>query len=451
MSGPKVVDVKVIRAGQDRAWRKLRYAIDRQMQRLLRKLEQHADASIRQQLDAIRQALIELDARHQSTDASTLIDNLLDPARAYHATVAELKDKLEQRRIDSLAESLAREHSLSVAIAAMLPRLQTAGLPSVVAALQADPTEAQLQNAIDRLAQSAKEQSDEAQQKLVDSIAGGPVTLSVSEWLAAQPPAQTAAQLRLEQLAARIAVLEELDDASPWLAHVTEIQKISDPQRQRLKTDSLLIQLAQEITRCEELARRTDVLDDLDAELAAFDSAADRLRREVAEYRESPLRDVSVLQQKVQTWCVAQATRVDQQHSRQAILSVLQSLGYEVHETMATAWAEAGKVVVHTPGSEEYGVELSTVAGDRLKTQLVRFGDPSGSNSMQQQRDVEMETSWCQSHAEVLNQLGQRGLQIKLLTARPIGSTPVAVIQRPREGQTNAPASVEKRNLRQLP
>src|SRR5690606_16527562 len=43
---------------------------------------------------------------------------------------------------------------------------------------------------------------------------------------------------------------------------------------------------------------------------------------------------------------------------REAMLAGLASLGYEVREGMATAWAETGKVVLQKTAAPGYGVEL---------------------------------------------------------------------------------------------
>ena len=44
---------------------------------------------------------------------------------------------------------------------------------------------------------------------------------------------------------------------------------------------------------------------------------------------------------------------------RKAVLGGLAALGYEVRETLATALAREGRIVVRKPGTQDYGVELA--------------------------------------------------------------------------------------------
>ena len=79
---------------------------------------------------------------------------------------------------------------------------------------------------------------------------------------------------------------------------------------------------------------------------------------------------------------------------RQAVLKGLAALGYGVGETMATAWARDGRVVVHKPGLEDYGVELGSPSdAARLQVRLVGAANPLTPRNAQRDRD--QETIWC--------------------------------------------------------
>jgi hypothetical protein len=43
---------------------------------------------------------------------------------------------------------------------------------------------------------------------------------------------------------------------------------------------------------------------------------------------------------------------------RRAVLAGLAKLGYEVRETMSTAWAHDGRLVIRKPNATDYGIEL---------------------------------------------------------------------------------------------
>ncbi|WP_417733174.1 hypothetical protein [Rosistilla oblonga] len=449
MSGPKVVDVRAIRAAQERAFGKLRHRIEKQFGKIEAMLEATGDETLQRVFGSLTNALARLDADRQATALPQSLDAILDQANATLECALQLKSKLEEKRVASVAERLARQRSIAAAISATVLRLEAANLKAMKAALMAKPDEIQLQIALDALAMEAQRQADADLQGIADSLAGSDGTISVTDWLAAQPAEISSADERLEQLAAKVSVLDGLGDASPWLTRIAEVRQLDDAARQRLQTDSLIIQLGEELDRRRGLERRAELLDALEAELAAFDADADSLRQRIERACGDETADIAELQAEVAAWAEAEAKRIDRHASRAAILSVLQSMGYDVRESMATGWAEDGKVVVQAPGSQDYAVELSTVAGERLKTQLVRFGDPGSSNAMQQQRDVEMETTWCKSHAEVMGALDRRGLETKVLTARPIGSTPIAVIPKTDERRSQIKTTVKKQERQQ--
>ncbi|WP_417748918.1 hypothetical protein [Rosistilla oblonga] len=451
MSGPKVVDVRAIRAAQERAFGKLRHRIEKQFGKIEAMLEATGDETLQRVFDSLTDALARLDANREATASPGTLDAILDQANATLESALQLKSKIEEKRIASVAERIARQRSIAAAISATVLRLEAANLKAMKAALMAKPDEIQLQIALDALATESQRQADADLQGVADSLAGSHGTISVTDWLAEQPAEISSADERLEQLAAKVCVLDGLGDASPWLTRIAEVRQIDDAARQRLQTDSLIIQLGEELDRRRGLERRAELLDALEAELAAFDANADPLRQRIERARGDETADIAELQAEVAAWAEAEAKRIDRHASRAAILSVLQSMGYDVRESMATGWAEDGKVVVQAPGSQDYAVELSTVAGDRLKTQLVRFGDPGSSNAMQQQRDVEMETTWCKSHAEVMGELDRRGLETKVLTARPIGSTPIAVIPKTDERRSQIKTTVKKQERQQQP
>ncbi|QDV68989.1 hypothetical protein Poly24_27020 [Rosistilla carotiformis] len=451
MSGPKVVDVRAIRAAQEREFRKLRHQIEKQFRKTEAMLEATENETLRRVFDSLTASLTRLDADREATALPRSLDAILDQANATLESALQLKSNIEEQRVASVAERLARQRSIEDAIAATVLRLETANLATMKANLLAKPDEFQLQIALDALATESQRQADADLQDVTDSLAGSHGTISVTDWLAAQPAEKSSADERLEQLAAKVCVLDGLGDASPWLTRIAEVRQIDDAARQRLQTDSLIIQLGEELDRRRGLERRAELLDALDAELAAFDTYADSLRQQIERARGDETADIAELQAEVAAWTEAEAKRIDRDASRAAILSVLQSMGYDVRESMATGWAEDGKVVVQAPGSQDYAVELSTVAGDRLKTQLVRFGEPGSSNAMQQQRDVEMETTWCKSHAEVLGALDRRGLETKVLTARPIGSTPIAVIPKTDERRSQIETTVKHQERHQQP
>ena len=90
------------------------------------------------------------------------------------------------------------------------------------------------------------------------------------------------------------------------------------------------------------------------------------------------------------------------------------------------AW-EGGSILLQKAGNGAYGVELQDLDG-RLRTQVVRFGDPAAPVSDQQrQRDREIESQWCSAHARTLDSLRQEGFTAQVMAHREAGENPLLV------------------------
>jgi len=126
---------------------------------------------------------------------------------------------------------------------------------------------------------------------------------------------------------------------------------------------------------------------------------------------------------------------------RRAVLQGLASLGYEVHEGMATAWVQGGRVVLRKAANPEYGVELSGgTRSDRLQVRAVGFGSPQMARNAARDRDVE--TDWCGQFAKLQALLAANGGSIEIETALAPGAVPIKLVSEPTardEVATDAP------------
>ena len=114
---------------------------------------------------------------------------------------------------------------------------------------------------------------------------------------------------------------------------------------------------------------------------------------------------------------------------RQAILESLRELGYRPNEGMQTALAQGGRLLLQTPGQEDYAVELvADPALDRIQTSIVRFAADAASSEAQRLRDREEEERWCGDHGQLRDKLAERGWESAFLMQRPAGEHPVRVI-----------------------
>ena len=149
--------------------------------------------------------------------------------------------------------------------------------------------------------------------------------------------------------------------------------------QRRLLTDSLILDARAALDRSKAAGALRKELHELQGALSAFSTAEARdAARTVAAALAGP--DAS-LDASLAT--AARATIEEAQRQlaatarRRAVLAGLATLGYEVREAMATAWARDGRlVVVRKPGTTDYGVELATPAdAARLQVRLVGSAD----------------------------------------------------------------------------
>ncbi len=236
---------------------------------------------------------------------------------------------------------------------------------------------------------------------------------------------------RLDKLLAEIHTIEG-ENAAPFLARANLIAQESSASRRSLLTDSLIFDL---ITRSNEqkakelaIASMQEICNDLRSltskhakELAALltkainsnDSASGKL-----------LRDAGAALLKEESKALAGASR------REAILKGLSELGYEVRESMATAWAENGRIVVKKPNEKGYGVELGAVeAAERMQMQLVSF--EQANDASKTSRDLDRETIWCSEFSRLKSLLENSGTAIHIEKALPVGSKPLKQVQEP--------------------
>ncbi|MBW6266652.1 hypothetical protein KZ859_29945, partial [Pseudomonas aeruginosa] len=98
-------------------------------------------------------------------------------------------------------------------------------------------------------------------------------------------------------------------------------------------------------------------------------------------------------------------------------LQGLASLGYEVREGMATAWAQTGRVVLRKPATPGYGLEVGGKADNgRLQLRAVALNANRDS-----QRDRDIETLWCGEFQRLQALLAAQGGELSVERALGVG------------------------------
>jgi len=447
MSGPKIVDIRVLEAQRERELRLLRERIahqrkqwERNRQLLQVAIHELADQADGQALKSIKASVQQIDQRFQSWPEDTDLEQLLHLSEAQLHFIEQESQELKEQLTRELADARHGHRSLQLAIADAASRLERAGLAAERDDLLAQATADALGVALDRLNAAAVEASDGALAAATTALVGNVKTEKIDAL-----PTIDAAGERVERLLVQLELLGESSQIAGFVERLEKLTFMVDASQRRLLTDSLALEINAALSADQAEQNRQTSLAALEAELAIYPAAPPALIEQLHRMQGLPQAEITEVAGAVRNWCDAEARRQDGEHIRSLVLGSLRELGYDVREGMATAWAEGGQLMLQKPGSSDYGVELKDMNG-RVRTQVVRFGDPNaGLSEQQKQRDVEVEQQWCTAHSAVLKNLQDAGLEAKILASRAIGELPLEV------RTVDSAALVEKRNAQTSP
>jgi hypothetical protein len=429
MSGPKIVDIRVLQAQRERQLRLLRERIayqrkqwERSRQRLQGAINELADQADGQTVKTIQAAVQKIEQRFQSWPDDTDLEQLLQLSEAQLRFIEQETQELKEQLTRQLADARQGQRSLQLAIADAAIRLDRAGLGTERDELLAQATADALEAALDRLNAAAVEVGDGALATATTALVGSikPQKIDAGQSI-------DAAGERVGRLLVQLELLGESSQIAAYAERLEDLALVVDGSHRRLLTDSLALEIdaALNADRAEQIRQAS--LCELEAELAIYQAAPPTLIEQLHSLKAQPQAVITEVAAAVRKWCDAEAQRQDGEQIRSLVLGSLRELGYDVREGMATAWAEGGQLMLQKPGSSDYGVELQDVNG-RVRTQVVRFGDPAaGLSEQQKQRDVEVEQQWCTAHSAVLKNLQDAGIEAKILASRGIGELPLEV------------------------
>ncbi|WP_232347410.1 DUF4350 domain-containing protein, partial [Pseudomonas aeruginosa] len=186
-----------------------------------------------------------------------------------------------------------------------------------------------------------------------------------------------------------------------------------------LLLDSLVLDLAQAAREHQQQRQRLEHLQDLASEVAALGAAehAELLQRAAACQADSDPQQLAELTERCNAILTAHLQQQAALARRQAVLQGLASLGYEVREGMATAWAQTGRVVLRKPATPGYGLEVGGKADNgRLQLRAVALNANRDS-----QRDRDIETLWCGEFQRLQALLAAQGGELSVERALGVG------------------------------
>lgn len=229
--------------------------------------------------------------------------------------------------------------------------------------------------------------------ELARRLGAGEVSRSIAELIAARTPEPTVTERRLDALLAELGILA--GGAGDFARKAELVARETDASRRALLTDSLVMDAAAQVaaarTREATSARLREAMASLGG-LVSREAVALRARMSTAADGHPEL-GVPMIAEAV-ALVEADARDTASLARRRAVLSGLASLGYEVRETMASAWARDGRIVIRKPGATDYGIELGAPAdAARLQVRLVGAKQPSSPRDAR--RDADQETIWC--------------------------------------------------------
>jgi len=432
MSGPKIVDIRLVQAMQERQRRLARKRFEQlqqqwkaQRQRIRAALGTASPMVDADEIKGIEQSIRVMDQRLAQLGEQASVEELISRGAQGLAFMDAELNRLQQKINSALLEARQRARSLQAAVADFAARLRAAGLEAERRELLHAPSLQALEQAAQRLAHHEQQQGNLAMQQALAELG---VTATSRKLI---PKLNDPERDRTEQLLLQLELLDDSQRTSELRARLDGLDGEPDLRQRRLRLDSLALQISQALQSRQKSLERQAILDDLEAQLIAFEQAPTGLLTAIATQRQALQEGPALadLRSAVQDWCQQEARRLDGERIRKVVLASLRELGYDVREGMATAWVEGGSVMLQKSGSQDYAVELQDVNG-RLRSQVVRYGDPTAPlSNQQQQRDTEIEQQWCTAHARALESLRRQGIEAEIKAKREPGEVPVAVIK----------------------
>jgi hypothetical protein len=253
---------------------------------------------------------------------------------------------------------------------------------------------------------------------------------------------------RLTSVDGLIAELHSLDDASAEMfeQRMATVSAESSPARKRLLVDSFIADLAAATRTARDKCRVLAQLREQLAEVGRFTSnparalAADM---EAALAASDTSRAESLLPAAT-ALVTAEIGRISADARRSAILHGLSSLGYEVREGMATAFAKGEAIVMRHANTPGFGLEVSgPPEAQRLQMRVVAFSASGTPRDTSRDRDIELQ--WCGSFDKLREVLAGTGADLDIERSVAAGALPLKVISGAPSSTHSTPDETELR------
>ena len=277
-------------------------------------------------------------------------------------------------------------------------------------------------------AEQATRAATSAQLELASRLSDGSSFPDLAQWRRSKEA--EVADVRVTSLAHQLELLRRYArDAQTVYAfedQLTEVMGEASPERRSMLLDSLQVRIGAATKHAKACAALALEAGELATSLTALGGAdaVEALRELEAAVVSGDAPRLTAQLETCRRILDAQVRSEASRSRRNAVLQGLASLGYTVHEGMETAWMEQGRLVMHKPGSENYGVELASAAdADRMQVRTVALKSERGPL-----QDIQAEQSWCQDFTLLRQGLVEQGTEVVVDKALGIGAVPVKVV-----------------------
>lgn len=430
MSGPKVVRIvtrEEIIAICEGHLQRLERAVDRwqtQVTSLGELSEQERSASLE---------------RHARLRALLAEDRLAELQKAVPVEIEHLRRDLEsreERAIIRAAERRQRDRRVQENAKTLLDALQTKPenvdqalletLSGLASGASREDAERLLAEGFAHLSKANEEPTlSDTQRALAQQLKVDEPEVSLREWIAAREPDATrdVRLLRIDRHIVELQLLQGAECAAPFLLALERAETETDAKRRNLLLDSLVLDLAASTRNFRRQRECLEQLQDLASEVKTYTGIehATLLDHIGAFTTDTELSITTGLIEQCKALIASHLQDLAALARREAVLSGLASLGYEVREGMATAWAETGKVVLRKAATPGYGVEVGGKADNgRLQVRAVAL-----SSDRDRARDRDIETIWCGEFQRLQDLLKDKGSELLIERALSVGKVPL--------------------------
>ena len=256
---------------------------------------------------------------------------------------------------------------------------------------------------------------------------------TLADWLAELPAKDEPVAAGLDADLARFELDAGPQEAAPFAERAARITAEASDERRRLLYESLRVDLAAAFRawRAQEGAR--EALAVLASELEAIEGStqAAALERSIEGALTEPGHSTAAmteLHQNAQAWLSQHRAAMAAEARRDAVLTGLAAVGYEVREGMAGLWSQGGRLVLRRGDSPDVGVEISgNPSTGRVQVRAV--GLEAGPDTWDHGRDVDIEQRFCGEVRELGGHLEQQGVQMSIDRSTPVGAHPLRIVR----------------------